>query len=70
MSTSPRLVRLTGGGEGNCSEGDCPNVYSLKERGSIVVQGDVFNGFIPPDGEALVEIPEYVLREAFDALGW
>ncbi|WP_200306803.1 MULTISPECIES: hypothetical protein [Streptomyces] len=63
------LTRLTGNGNGECGQGDCPNVYRT-EKGSIVVQGDVFNGFIPPEGEGLVEIPESVLREAFNALGW
>jgi hypothetical protein len=35
-----------------------------------VVQGDLFDGFTPPQGEGLVEIPESVLREAVRALGW
>ncbi|MBD0708889.1 hypothetical protein BU197_10915 [Streptomyces sp. CBMA291] len=52
-----------------CSQNDCPNLYRT-ERGSIVVQGVRSDAFTPPGGEELVEIPEHVLREAFDALGW
>jgi hypothetical protein len=63
------LVRLTGGDGGPCGEGDCPNVYATG-RGTIVVQGAAYAGFTAPEGEALVEIPEEVLREAFHALGW
>ncbi|OQR65956.1 hypothetical protein B6E66_01160 [Streptomyces maremycinicus] len=63
------LTRLTGNGNGNCTQNDCPNVYRAPS-GSIVVQGDVSNAFQPPQGEALVEIPESVLREAVRALGW
>ncbi|MER6529424.1 hypothetical protein [Streptomyces sp. NPDC001508] len=63
------LTRLTGNGNGNCNNDDCPNVYRTAS-GSIVVQGDVSDAFQPPQGEALVEIPEHVLREAFRALGW
>jgi hypothetical protein len=63
------LTRLTGNGNGECGEDDCPNVYATK-RGTFVVQGDVSGAFTPPPGEGLVEIPEHVLREAFIALGW
>lgn len=63
------LTRLTGEGNGECNQNDCPNVYRTA-NGSIVVQGDVSSAFTPPEGEALVEIPEHVLREAFRALGW
>lgn len=64
------LTRLTGNVSGpNCDDDDCPNVYRTAS-GSIVVQGDVSSAFTPPKGEALVEIPESVLREAFRALGW
>ncbi|MEC4018376.1 hypothetical protein [Streptomyces sp. H27-D2] len=69
------LTRLTGTGTGNpddppCGGDDCPNVYRHDERGSIIVQGNRFEGFPVSDGEALVEIPDHVLREAFRALGW
>nr|BFD83073.1 hypothetical protein StreXyl84_24740 [Streptomyces sp. Xyl84] len=63
------LTRLTGNGNGECGQGDCPNLY-LTKRGTLVVQGDVSDAFTPPEGEGLVEIPESVLREAFRALGW
>nr|WSY52401.1 hypothetical protein OG999_21315 [Streptomyces sp. NBC_00886] len=64
------LTRLTGKfGGPNCDDDDCPNVYRTAS-GSIVVQGDASSAFQPPEGEALVEIPESVLREAVRALGW
>ncbi|MFJ8001024.1 hypothetical protein ACIQ7D_28510 [Streptomyces sp. NPDC096310] len=64
------LTRLTGKLDGpNCDDDDCPNVYRTAS-GSIVVQGDVSTAFQTPEGEALVEIPEAVLREAVRALGW
>ncbi|MEU9700041.1 hypothetical protein [Streptomyces sp. NPDC047981] len=63
------LTRLTGNGNGQCGEDDCPNVYRT-ESGSFVVQGELSAVFTPPQGEGLVEIPESVLREAFRALGW
>ncbi|MFD4574506.1 hypothetical protein ACFWNK_08675 [Streptomyces sp. NPDC058417] len=63
------LQRLTGNGNGNCNNDDCPNVYRT-ESGSIVVQGGLSDAFQPPAGEGLVEIPESVLREAVRALGW
>jgi hypothetical protein len=64
------LTRLTGNfGGPNCDDDDCPNVYRTAS-GSIVVQGDASSAFQPPEGEALVEIPESVLREAVRALGW
>ncbi|WP_078856398.1 hypothetical protein [Streptomyces sp. NBRC 109706] len=67
--TREELTRLTGNGNGNCNNDDCPNVYRTG-RGSFVVQGDVSKAFDPPEGEGLVEIPESVLREAVRALGW
>ncbi len=63
------LTRLTGNGNGECGQGDCPNVYRT-ERGTFVVQGDLSAAFTPPTGEGLVEIPEETLREAVRALGW
>jgi len=49
---------------GGCVDGTCPAIY-LSDRGTIVVQGSVVNDsdVIPPDGEALVEIPLALLRE-------
>ncbi|MFD6421662.1 hypothetical protein [Streptomyces sp. NPDC060198] len=63
------LTRLTGNGSGNCGKDDCPNVYR-NAAGSFVVQGAVSHAFTTPDGEALVEIPEAILREAIRVLGW
>lgn len=64
------LTRLTGQAGGpECDDDDCPNVYRTKS-GSFVIQGDVSDAFTAPSGEALVEIPEHVLREAVRALGW
>lgn len=64
------LIRLTGTVNGpNCDDDDCPNVYRTAS-GSIVVQGNVMDVFRASDGEALVEIPEAVLKEAIRALGW
>ncbi|WP_328720860.1 hypothetical protein OHT52_16205 [Streptomyces sp. NBC_00247] len=69
MSERARLTRLTGNGNGECGQGDCPHVY-LTESGSFIVQGDISHAFTPPDGEGLVEIPEAILKEAIRALGW
>jgi hypothetical protein len=63
------LTLLTGNGNGTCGKDDCPNVYRTAS-GSFVVQGEVSLAFTAPDGEALVEIPEEILREAVRALGW
>lgn len=69
MNAQPDLVRLTGQGADDCTQGDCPNVYRTS-TGSLVIQGPVFDGLAPPSGEGLVEIPENVLREAVRVLGW
>jgi hypothetical protein len=53
-----KLTRLTGNGNGECGEEDCPDVWRT-ERGTFVIQG-----------EGLVEIPENVLLEAVRVLGW
>lgn len=63
------LTRLTGNGNGECTQNDCPNVYRTAE-GGFVVQGELSDAFDTPNGEGLVEIPESVLREAVRALGW
>ncbi|MFI6352815.1 hypothetical protein ACIBJF_09190 [Streptomyces sp. NPDC050743] len=52
------LTRLTGNGNGECGEDDCPNVYRT-ERGTFVVQGDVSDAFTPPQGEGLVEFSRF-----------
>lgn len=75
-----RLTRLTGSSgpgpfagpgtsTGPCGANDCPNVYAT-ERGTFVIQGNLYSGFPLPDGEGTVEIPEDVLREAVRVLGW
>ncbi|GHG64887.1 hypothetical protein [Streptomyces griseocarneus] len=65
------LTRLTGRLNGpNCDDDDCPNVYRDEAGGSVIVQGRLYRGFVVPEGEGLVEIPEAVLREAVRALGW
>ncbi|MFF7688339.1 hypothetical protein ACFZB6_19575 [Streptomyces syringium] len=69
MTERAQLTRLTGSGNGECGEDDCPHVYRT-DKGSFIVQGDLFDGFTPPAGEGLVEIPESVLREAVRVLGW
>ncbi|MEZ0093818.1 hypothetical protein ABH925_005010 [Streptacidiphilus sp. EB129] len=75
MAGKVGLTRLTGSGDGSgegsgpCGADDCPNVDAT-EHGTFVVQGAVFNGFRPPDGEGLVEIPEAVPKEEIRALGW
>lgn len=70
MSEKTGLTRLTTRPGGpDCDDDDCPNVYRT-ESGTFVVQGAAFDGFQPPDGEGLVEIPEHILREAVRALGW
>lgn len=63
------LIRLTGNGNGECNQNDCPNVYQAA-GGSIIVQGNISHAFQPPQGETLAEIPEAVLKEAIRALGW
>ncbi|TVL93739.1 hypothetical protein [Streptomyces sp. SAJ15] len=70
MSSRVKLTRLTGSGSGECGQNDCPNVYKDEADGMLVIQGLTYRGFAPPTGEALVKIPERVLREAARALGW
>ncbi|MEV0620707.1 hypothetical protein AB0I81_45795 [Nonomuraea sp. NPDC050404] len=69
MTDKPEWTRLTGDGDGDCDDNDCPNVYKTN-RGTFVVQGDGFEHLKVPAGEFAVEIPESTLREAFRALGW
>jgi hypothetical protein len=69
VAKEPELTRLTGGANGECTEGDCPNVYRTGS-GSLIIQGKLSRVFTPPKGEGLVEISEEVLREAVHALGW
>jgi hypothetical protein len=57
------MVKLTRR-SGMCRDGTCPTIYET-DRGTIVVQGYVVTDgeVIPPEGEALVEIPAELLRE-------
>ena len=61
----PEDFKLLSGGD--CGAGDCPTV-STDGSGRIAVQGYKVD-VEAPDGEAVVEIPEHVLREAVGALG-
>ncbi|MCP2334813.1 hypothetical protein [Actinomadura rupiterrae] len=54
---------------GTCNRDDCPTLYRTN-RGTLAIQGDHLSGRRTPDGEAIVEIPEELLREAVRALGW
>ncbi|KUP95552.1 hypothetical protein [Thermobifida cellulosilytica] len=58
------LVKIAG----TCSKDDCPNVFTT-DRGTIAVQGYLVAGLTIPEGEAVVEIPLELLREAARALG-
>ncbi|MFE7131390.1 hypothetical protein ACFVIM_11060 [Streptomyces sp. NPDC057638] len=62
------LKRVSGGGP-DCRSGDCPAVYTTDRAAVLAVQGQLLP-HSAPDGEAIVSIPESVLREAVRALGW
>ncbi|MCA1606862.1 MAG: hypothetical protein LC808_10335 [Actinobacteria bacterium] len=53
---------------GNCGRDDCPTIFTT-DKGTIVVQGYVVDKETSA-GEAVVEIPTGVFREAVRALGW
>jgi hypothetical protein len=55
------------GPAGDCKSGDCPTIFRT-ERGTVAVQGYVVS-HAAPDGEAVVEVPVELLREAVRALG-
>lgn len=61
-------MELTQVAGGNCGRDDCPTVFTT-DKGTIAIQGDVVNKKTPA-GEAVVEIPAEVFREAVRALGW
>ncbi|NRQ30523.1 hypothetical protein HII36_01510 [Nonomuraea sp. NN258] len=61
-----QLTRIAG--DENCNRDDCPTIYRTS-RGTIAVQGDHLVNQVTPSGEAIVEIPEELLRKAFRALG-
>lgn len=60
-----KLVQIAGG---NCGRDDCPSVFTT-DRGTLAVQGYVVIDKPTPDGEAVVEIPLEVWRDAVRALG-
>jgi hypothetical protein len=58
-----RLTRIAG----ERKDDDCPAVFTT-DRGTIAIQGNILPR-ATPEGEAVVEIPARVLREAARALG-
>lgn len=76
MATDFELTMIAGGpchgAEGDdpeCSNGDCPTIFTTNQPGTLAVQGYTLD-HVTPDGEGVVTIPESVLREAVRALGW
>jgi hypothetical protein len=61
-------MELTQVAGGDCGRDDCPTIFTT-DKGTIAVQGYVV-GRETPVGEAVVEIPTEVFREAVRALGW
>ena len=59
-------LRLIAGGD--CGRDDCPTTF-LTDRGTIAVLSSLV-GKETPVGEAVVEVPVHILREAVRALGW
>lgn len=54
---------------GDCKAGDdCPTVFTT-ERGTIAIQGYTVD-HRTPEGEAVVEVPADLIKEAARALGW
>jgi hypothetical protein len=51
---------------GDCDSGDCPTVYTTS-NGTVAVQG-VPVDYPTPEGEAIVEIPQTLIAEAYHAL--
>lgn len=60
-----KLTKLAGP---DCDGKDCPTVFTT-DRGTLAVQGYTVDG-PTPDGEAVVEIPVELLKEAARAIGW
>ncbi|MDQ3221934.1 MAG: hypothetical protein M3Q75_00410 [Gemmatimonadota bacterium] len=60
-------MELTQVAGGDCGRDDCPAIFTT-DRGTIVVQGPIVAKEAPV-GEAAVEIPVDVFREAVRALG-
>jgi hypothetical protein len=60
-------MELTSIAGGNCGRDDSPTIFTT-DRGTLAVQGYVVDR-PTPDGEAVVEIPLKVSRDAVRALG-
>ncbi|MEU3756710.1 hypothetical protein AB0H17_28815 [Streptomyces olivoreticuli] len=63
-----KLTRIAGK-DPDCDSGDCANVFTTDRPATLAVQGYLLD-HPTPEGEAVVTVPESVLREAFRALGW
>ncbi|MFE4537725.1 hypothetical protein ACFRKB_21990 [Streptomyces scopuliridis] len=63
-----KLTRISGG-DPDCRTDDCPTVYRTDKPKTLAIQGYIVE-HATPEGEAVVSIPEDVLREAVRALGW
>ncbi|GAA4694610.1 hypothetical protein [Streptomyces buecherae] len=63
------LTQKVAGEDPDCDNGDCANVFRTDQPDTIAIQG-YLTDLPTPDGEAVVTIPERVLREAARALGW
>lgn len=63
-----KLTKIAGE-DPECDSGDCANVFTTDQPNTIAVQG-YLTDHPTPEGEAVVTIPEHVLREAFRVLGW
>ncbi|MFJ4092789.1 hypothetical protein ACIPYS_14490 [Kitasatospora sp. NPDC089913] len=74
MGNELELTMIAGGpcgpsGEDDkCGNGDCPTIFATNLPGMLAVQGYTTDR-TTPDGEAIVTIPESLLREAVRALG-
>jgi hypothetical protein len=63
------LIEKVAGEDPECDSGDCANVFRTDRPDTIAVQG-YLTGHPTPAGEAVVTVPERVLKEAARALGW
>ncbi|MEU0935242.1 hypothetical protein [Embleya sp. NPDC005971] len=63
-----KLSRVAGG-DPDCRSNDCPTVFTTERDGTIAIQGFLVD-HKTPEGEAIVSVPENILREAARALGW
>ncbi|MBC3991488.1 hypothetical protein H8N00_21935 [Streptomyces sp. AC563] len=63
------LTQKVAGEDPDCDNGDCANVFRTDQPDTIAIRG-YLTDHPTPDGEAVVTLPERVLREAARALGW